>query len=197
MSFIPKNFNSSRPSDSLWLSMTCVVVALHCLIIGWSMLFYTNNPVKQLEELPHLVVQTVDLNSDFLALNSNPLPPPKPINQLPSIAPITPITLEPLYREPNPPKQPTQPIILEPKPLLPEKMEMKPKKPIEVAYGSSTGSKGPLTPKTTPAVGRPQKIPIKTNAEKNAESQQKLEQKKQAESKKSKILELPYEPSSL
>jgi colicin import membrane protein len=98
---------SPQPPDRSWLYITCTVIAVHSLIIGWSVFFTASHPISLPKIATRLAVQTIALNSNPIPSNINtPTPiPPTPI-------PPTPLerkTMSPSSEPVNPPKQQQMP----------------------------------------------------------------------------------------
>lgn len=92
MSSLDKNF--SKSSDRSGIYITCGVIAVHCLVIGWALFFSTSLSGNQPKLNSRLTVQTI-------ALNSNPIPRnPIPRNPIPPTR-IDPIPLERKTMWPN------------------------------------------------------------------------------------------------
>lgn len=100
---------SEKPSDRSWLTITCAVIVIHSLVIGWSVYFGGMSlPLSQPKVKTYLAVQTI-------ALESNPIPS----NRIPSNT-VTPTPIPPVRTPPTPLEQrtmwPPEPI-LQPTPL--------------------------------------------------------------------------------
>jgi colicin import membrane protein len=127
MTLMPNmNLHPLKPRDRSWLYITCAVVAVHSLVIGWTVVF---NGAKIPDPLPkmdsRLIVQTI-------ALNSNPIPSnPIPSNRV-TPTPIPEVTITPT-------------------PL--ERKTMWPEKPIETPRAPDTTK--PVPAPITPAVTEP------------------------------------------
>lgn len=137
------NLHPIKPRDRSWLYITCAVVAVHSLVIGWAVVFNTaknSNPMPKMDS--RLVVQTI-------ALNSNPIPRnPIPSNRVsPTPIPETPITPTPLERKTMWPERPIEtPRAPEPSkpvqaPITPARTEIPP---------TREAPPTPPTPTTTP-----------------------------------------------
>lgn len=169
------NFQPSKPPDRSWLYITCAVVVIHSLIIGWTVFFNTKSPESQPEMNSRLVVQTIAFNS--YPIPSNPIPKNR---VTPTPIPATPITPTPLERKtmwpsdslesptnPETVNQVEQAVPRETTSLPPSPISLPPLRPATNPYVKPS-SKPPVTPTTpikpketpkTPAKVVPQKTP--------------------------------------
>lgn len=119
MSLTPRmNFHPFKSPDRSWGMITSIVVAVHCLLIGLSLLLDSPTPVKQQKAPARLVVQTVDLTPSNSIAVAEKTSVSQPIDEIeddsapepePKLIPVAEEKVQP-KKEPEPkPKQPEPP----------------------------------------------------------------------------------------
>lgn len=170
------NVQLDDQSSPSWFSITCVVVIVHSLLIGFS-LFFDAHPTTRQQPAPRLVVQTVNLApsttvsvkaSTELALTPSPIPrsplPPNPI-------PKTPLLPTPLERKTMPKRE--EQIKIAPPPRAPEV----PPRPAPTEPPAQPEPVQPPTPKPNKIVTPPQPKPKSTASQKAKPQPQKAPKK--------------------
>jgi colicin import membrane protein len=137
------NFQFSKTQDRSWFYITCTVVVIHFLCIGWAVFSQAQMFFKSQKPSQRLVIQTIALNSDPIPKQSflhTPIQSPSPENK-PKLPP-DPILPKSLLSKP-PPKQPS------PAPAAVHKPTSTVNSPIKQSTKTSN-SKEPSKPRESP-----------------------------------------------